>query len=668
MKSNSPTTPAPGRYRQHTGNERHDSGRAEQLRDDADRDPQQDQGGRSKALPGLMLGALGVVFGDIGTSPIYALRQGVVDAGSVDVTTVMGVLSMIVWAVVIVVMGKYVCYVMRADNEGEGGIVALTALVRSGYEKDGQSVPRLLLMAGLFGAAMFYGDSMVTPAVSVLSAVEGLSQISTKFDPFVVPAAATILIGLFLFQRRGTAVVGRAFGPVMLLWFVYLAAIGLYRIVQHPEVLRALSPAWAFALAQHHTSLAFIVLGAVILSLTGAEALYADIGHFGRRAIRLAWLCVVFPSIVVGYFGQAATLLYQPGSSQQPFFLAAPSWALIPTVIIALLATVIASQAVISGAFSMTSQAIELGFLPRLRVVETSKAQRGQVYVPAVNAVLFAAVLFLVLTFRSSDRLTSAYGIAVGLTMLITTVQMVSLSRHIWGWSWLAVAALSVPLIAIDAMLVAANSLKIPQGGWFPVAVGIVLFVLMATWNRGRELAALRASRAQPLDAFLRETLHGDEPPARVPGTAVYPGNMPGMTPSALRCNVRHNRVLHETSIFFANRSESAPRVDDHTRIEVRDLGEGCYEIVSRHGFVERPNLPRLLAMLEGHLGDWRFDPDHTTFFLPRDEVMRGGSHGRMPRWREALFGEMSFHSTSSAEYYGLGGDDVVELGVQVVL
>jgi KUP system potassium uptake protein len=621
-----------------------------------------------KALTGFMLGALGIVFGDIGTSPIYALRQGVTEAGSVDASIVMGILSMIVWAVVIVVMGKYVCYVMRADNEGEGGIVALTALARSGYEQQGRRVPHLLLMAGLFGAAMFYGDSMITPAVSVLSAVEGLSQVSAKFEPFIVPIAAAILVALFLFQSRGTAVVGKAFGPVMLLWFAYLAAVGVYRIVEHPDVLRALSPAYAWALVLAHAGLAFTILGAVILALTGAEALYADIGHFGRRAIRLAWLVVVFPAIIVGYFGQAATILHQPGSAKQPFFFAAPSWALIPTVLIALLATVIASQAVISGAFSMTSQAIELGFLPRLRVIETSTSQRGQVYVPAVNAALFAAVMFLVLVFRSSDRLTSAYGIAVGLTMLITTVQMVSVTRNIWRWSWLAVAALSVPLIAIDGLLVAANVHKIPQGGWFPVAIGIVLFVSMATWHRGLALAQLHSSRAQPLAEFLRHVLTSGEPPARVPGTAVYPGSTQGATPSALASNVRHNRVLHETTVIFANRSESAPRVDEHTRIEVRDLGAGCYEVISRHGFVERPNLPRLLASLDGQLGQWRFDPKHTTFFLPRDEAMPGCSHGQMARWRERLFGGMSFHSASSAEYYGLRSEDVVELGVQVVL
>jgi KUP system potassium uptake protein len=638
---------------------------------------EQQAGQPRKARPALMLGALGVVFGDIGTSPIYALRQAVSDAGAADVQLVMGILSTIVWAIVIVVMGKYVCYVMRADNEGEGGIIALTALVRSGYERDRMQVPRLLVTAGLFGAAMFYGDSMVTPAVSVLSAVEGLGQISPTFDPWVVPIAAAILIALFLFQRRGSAVVGRSFGPVMAIWFLYLAAIGLYRIIGHPQVLRALSPVWAAALVHSQPLLAFTVLGAVILALTGAEALYADIGHFGRPAIRLAWLFIVFPSIIIGYFGQAATILFQPGAARQPFFFAAPQWALIPTVIIALLATVIASQAVISGAFSMTSQAIELGFLPRLRVIETSKSQRGQVYVPAVNAVLFGAVLFLTLVFRSSDRLTSAYGIAVGLTMLITTVQMVSLSRHVWRWPWLAVAAVSVPLFVVDMLLVAANARKIPQGGWFPVAVGIVLFALMSTWHRGRQLAGKRTAAAQPLDAFLHELLQRADPPVRVPGTAVYPGSAPGHTPTALASNVRHNRVLHETVIFFANLSESAPRVGERDRIEVRDLGAGCYEIVSRHGFVERPNLPRLLASLDGHsaragrpglLGSWRFDPKRTTFFLPRDEVMPGCSHGQMSRWREQLFGEMAFHSASSAEYYGLAGEDVVELGVQVVL
>ncbi|CAD6513428.1 potassium transporter Kup [Paraburkholderia sabiae] len=616
----------------------------------------------------LVLSALGVVFGDIGTSPIYALRQAVVDAGSVNVQIVMGVLSTIVWAVVIVVMLKYGLYVMRADNEGEGGIIALTALVRSGYQKSRRHVPRSLLLAGLFGAAMFYGDSMITPAVSVLSAVEGLTEISPAFGPWVVPVAAAILIALFALQHRGSTAVGHLFGPVMGVWFVSLAAVGIYRIAQHPAVLKALSPQWAVSLAVARPGIAFTILGAVILALTGAEALYADIGHFGRKAIRIALVAIVFPSIIIGYFGQAATLLFVPGAVAQPFFRALPSWALIPGVLITVLATIIASQAVISGAFSMTSQAIELGFLPRMRIVETSKEQRGQVYSPAVNAILFVSVLFLVLVFRSSARLTSAYGIAVGLTMLVTTIQMASVTRNVWGWSASRAALVGVPLLIVDLTLVAANIPKIPGGGWFPVSVGLVLFVLMSTWNRGRELAASHAKRSEPLDAFLRDTLNSETPPARVRGTAVYPGNQVGMTPAALKSNVRHNGVMHETAIFFANVSESAPRIDEETRIETRDLGNGCYEIIARHGFVERMNLPKLLESLSGELGAWRYDPAHTTFFLPRDEVVKGCAKGEMMRWRERLFAMMSFHSASSAEYYGLKPEDVVELGVQIVL
>lgn len=624
-----------------------------------------------KTEPGgnaLVLGALGVVFGDIGTSPIYALRQAVIDAGSADVQIVMGVLSMIVWAVVIVVMLKYACYVMRADNEGEGGIIALTALVRSGYREAGRTVPRALLLAGLFGAAMFYGDSMITPAVSVLSAVEGLQEISPAFEPWIIPVSVAILVLLFVFQRWGTSAVGKAFGPVMAVWFVFLAAVGLYRIVEHPEILTALSPRWAIGLMLAHPHMAFIILGAVILALTGAEALYADIGHFGRKPIRIALIAIVFPSIIIGYFGQAATLLFEPGSFDQPFFRAAPSWALIPTVIIAMLATIIASQAVISGAFSMTSQAIELGFLPRMRIIETSKTQRGQVYSPAVNAILFISVMFLVLVFRSSARLTSAYGIAVGLTMLVTTLQMVSVTRQVWHWPLWRVLLVSTPLFVIDLTLVAANVPKIASGGWFPVTVGVVLFVLMSTWNRGRELAAKHAAKAKPLDTFLHEACGSGEPPARVRGTAVYPGNVSGMTPAAFESNMRHNRVLHTTTIFFANISESAPRIDEDTRVETRDLGEGCYEIIARHGFVERPNLPALLGSLAGRLGEWEFDPAHTTYFLPRDESVKASSDCGMSKWRRVLFGQLSFHSAPSAEYYGLRAEDVVELGVQVAL
>lgn len=395
-----------------------------------------------------------------------------------------------------------------------------------------------------------------------------------------------------------------------------------------------------------HRQDSFAILGAVILALTGAEALYADIGHFGTRAIRRAWrvsgdhhrvLRTSRVDPISAGLGEATVLL--PGA-----FLGAHT-----AVLLALLATVIASQAVISGAFSMTSQAIDLGFLPRLRAVETSASQRGQVYVPDVNALLFAAVLLLVLTYRSSERLTSAYGIAVGLTMLVTTVQMVSLSRNVWRWPWLAIAAASGPLFVIDAVLVAANVHKVPQGGWFPVAMGVVLFVLMATRRRGLELAERHASHAEPLADFLRDTLQSAEPPA-------------------LTSDMRHNRVLHRTVVVFANRSESAPRVDELARIEVRDLGANCFEVISRHGFVERPSLPRLLASLDGRLGDWHFDPKLTTFFLPRDEALPGCSHGQMARWRERFFSEMLFHSASSAEYYGLRSEDVVELGVQVSL
>lgn len=620
----------------------------------------------------LVLGSLGVVFGDIGTSPIYALREAVQTAHSTAQPMVMGVLSMILWAVLIVVVLKYACFVMRADNEGEGGIVALTALVRAGYQRAGRHAPPALLLAGLVGAAMFYGDSMITPAISVLSAVEGLKEISPAFDKAVLPVALVILVALFVFQSRGTAVVGRTFGPVMALWFVSLGAVGVYHIALYPAILAAASPVWAARLALAHPALAFGVLAAVILALTGAEALYADIGHFGKRSIRLAFFCVVLPAIVLGYFGQAATILFDPQGASQPFFRSVPHWALIPAVGIAMLATVIASQAVISGAFSMTSQAIELGFLPRMRTIETSRERRGQVYVPAVNAGLLAAVVFLVLFFRTSEKLTSAYGLAVALTMLTTTLQMLAVCRHVWGWSRLATALACVPLLVVDGMLLAANLPKIPAGGWFPVSVGALLFVTMSTWHRGRQLEARHARHGLPVDAFLYDVCSAREAPAmrltRVPGTAVYPGSAPGMTPAALKSNVRHNHVLHETVIVFANVSESAPQADDKTRIETRDLGAGCWEVIAHHGFVERPNLPHLLESLQGKLGDWQFDPKRTTFYLPRDEVLRSPAARDVSAWRARLFAFMSFHSASSAEYYGLQPEHVVELGVQVAL
>lgn len=649
------------------------------LRDPVDLQPNprrtqhEKAGGKDRAACGaLVLGALGVVFGDIGTSPIYALRQAMIVTRSTAEPIVMGVLSMILWAVLIVVVLKYACFVMRADNEGEGGIVALTALVRSGFEQAGRGAPRALVIAGLIGAAMFYGDSMITPAISVLSAVEGLSVVNQGFQPAVLPLAVAILVALFWFQRRGSAAVGRTFGPVMAVWFVSLGAVGVGHIVEHPQILRAVSPLWALRLAREQPGLAFGVLAAVILALTGAEALYADIGHFGRRAIRLATFAIVLPAILLGYFGQAATILYEPGAASQPFFRSVPHWALIPAVGIALLATIIASQAVISGAFSMTSQAVELGFLPRVRTIETSKSHHGQVYVPAVNAGLLAAVLFLVLFFGSSERLTDAYGLAVACTMVTTSVLMFAVCRKVWRWSKAATVCVCAPFLAVDCLLLAANLPKIPTGGWFPVSVGALLFAIMATWRRGRDLAAHHASNGEPLDAYLRTIRERREVSARVPGTAVYPGSLPGMTPAALMSNVEHNHVLHRTVIVFSNVAESAPRADDETRIETRDLGDGCYEVVAHHGFTERPNLPDLLGSLGDRIGDrigdWHFDPAQTTFYLPRDEVVRSRAGHGFGGWRQRLFAFMSYHSATSAEYYGLPAERVVELGVQVAL
>jgi KUP system potassium uptake protein len=621
-----------------------------------------------QASSALVLGSLGVVFGDIGTSPIYALRQAVVLTRSTAEPVVMGVLSMVLWAVLIVVALKYASFVMRADNEGEGGIVALTALARSGFESAGQSVPRALLVAGLIGAAMFYGDSMVTPAISVLSAVEGVSEIDPAFRPAVVPLAVAILVALFWFQQRGSAVVGRTFGPVMAVWFLGLAATGVGHIVEHPQILRAVSPLWALRLARDEPALAFGVLAAVILALTGAEALYADIGHFGKRAIRVATFAVVLPAILLGYFGQAATILYVPGAASQPFFRSVPHWALIPAVGLAMLATIIASQAVISGAFSMTSQAVELGFLPRVRIIETSRTRRGQVYVPAVNGGLLVAVVFLVLFFGSSERLTDAYGLAVACTMVTTSVLMFAVCRKVWQWSMAATVCVCTPFLVLDSLLLAANVPKIPTGGWFPVSAGALLFVTMATWRRGRDLAAHHVSRGESLESFLRALQRRQDAPARVPGTAVYPGSLPGMTPAALASNVEHNHVLHRTVIVFANVPESAPRADESTRIETRNLGGGCYEVIAHHGFTEHPNLPELLTSLAGRLGGWQFEPEATTFYLPRDEVVHSHAEHRFSGWRQRLFAFMSYHSATSAEYYGLPAARVVELGVQVAL
>jgi KUP system potassium uptake protein len=616
--------------------------------------------------PSLVLGAIGVVFGDIGTSPLYTLRECLKAAGGISVPNVYGIVSLILWSIVIVVTLKYVSFVMRADNDGEGGILALTALAsRVAPAK----LSPLLLTLGVFGAAMFYGDSMITPAISVISAVEGVTLVDAKLAAWIVPISLVILTGLFKLQKRGTGTVGRLFGPVMALWFVTLAALGLLHIAQGPAIVGAVSPLYALRFVTHAPLTAFVVLGSVFLALTGGEALYADMGHFGKRPIRFAWLFLVLPSLLLNYFGQAALVLAKPSAIGQPFFESAPDWALVPLVVLATAATIIASQAVISGAFSMTKQAVQLGFLPRIPVVHTSTQEMGQVYVPFINVSLYAAVVFLVVFFKSSDNLAAAYGIAVASTMLLTTLLMFFITRSLWKWSPLATLVVIGPLAFVDLVFVTSNIGKVADGGWFPLAAGALLFTVMTTWHRGREMIVerMRADNI-PLAGLIQSLCGGSHAPPRVDGTAVFPGGVAGMTPSAFMHNLKHNRVMHRVNLFLAGTTENVPHVADEQKVDVQDLGYGCYSVVVRHGFMEIPNVPAILQLITQRVPDWQYEPADTSFFLARDTVLATGASKDMALWREKLFAFLGRNAAQAAEYYSLPANRVVELGGQINL
>ncbi|QDQ83277.1 potassium transporter Kup [Paraburkholderia megapolitana] len=618
----------------------------------------------TQAAPGLVLGAIGVVFGDIGTSPLYTLRECLKAAGGISQTNVFGIVSLILWSIIIVVTLKYVSFVMRADNEGEGGILALTALA-SGVAP--QRLRHLLLTLGVFGAAMFYGDSMITPAISVISAVEGVTLVDPNLTAWIVPISLVILTGLFKIQKRGTGAVGKVFGPVMVVWFLTLAALGILHIVTHVSIVRAVSPLYALTFVSHAPGTAFVVLGSVFLALTGGEALYADMGHFGKRPIRAAWLFLVLPSLILNYFGQAALVLERPAAVAQPFFQSAPGWALIPLVLLATAATIIASQAVISGAFSMTKQAVQLGFLPRIPVVHTSTHEIGQVYVPFINITLYAAVVFLVVFFKSSDNLAAAYGIAVASTMLLTTLLMYFITHNLWHWKPLASIAVVGPLALVDAVFVSSNIGKVLDGGWFPLLAGGLLFTVMTTWYKGREtLVEKMKSDNLPLPGLIRSLCDSSHAPPRVNGTAVFPGGVAGMAPTAFLHNLKHNGVMHQTNIFLAGTTDNVPHVPNDRKVVVEDLGHGCYSLVVRHGFMEIPNVPAILELAKTQMPNWRYEPADTSFFLARDTILATGASKAMPLWREKLFAFLGRNAAQAAEYYSLPANRVVELGGQI--
>ncbi|MGE5506048.1 MAG: potassium transporter Kup [Actinomycetota bacterium] len=605
----------------------------------------------------LTLGAAGVVFGDIGTSPIYTVRECFHDLAPTP-GHVLGMLSLVFWALTMVVTVKYVAFVMRADNRGEGGVLALMALARHGGVGG-----TAIAMLGLAGAALFYGDGMITPAISVLSAIEGLEIAAPALKPWVVPAAVVVLVVLFFLQSHGTARVGRLFGPVMVLWFSAIGALGLRAVVATPQVLAAVDPRHAAALAAADPFGTFLRLGAVVLAITGAEALYADMGHFGRRPIRLAWFGLAMPALLLNYFGQGALILSQGApATASPFFLLAPGWATWPLVGLATAATVIASQAVISGAFSLTRQAIRLGYSPRFAVLQTSEHEIGQIYVPRVNRWLLVMVVALVFAFGSSSGLASAYGIAVTGTMAVTTLMVLVVAHRVWRWPLAACVLLGLLLVPMDLAFFASNALKIPAGGWFPLAVGGVLLLLMQTWKRGRELVRARQDReAMPMDLFLDRVRR--RPPLRVPGLAVFLSASDAAVPTALLHNLKHNKVLHQRIVIVTVRFEQVSWVHDQRRCLVEELSEGFHRVVVRFGFMEDTDVP---AQLLAHFApDHPFDPMETSYFISRESVIPTELPG-MALWRESLFVAMVRNSAGAADFFHIPPDRAIELGVQI--
>jgi KUP system potassium uptake protein len=609
----------------------------------------------------LMLGALGVVYGDIGTSPLYTIKQCFNALGGATPTAIYGVLSLITWALMVVVTLKYVCVIMRADNRGEGGILALTALALRVVQERPRAY-RWVLAAGFIGAALFYGDGVITPAISVLSAVEGLNVATPLFEPYVIPATIVLLIALFLVQRHGTAGVGAFFGPVMIVWFVAIALFGIAQIVREPKILMALNPLYGIDLLVTAPWAGFVLLGAVVLAVTGAEALYADMGHFGDRPIWRAWLFFVFPCLLLNYFGQGGLLLDAPDAVENPFYRLVPSWGLLPMVVLASAATVIASQAVISGAFSLTRQAVQLGYLPRLEVRHTSEEEIGQVYVPRINYTLLVAVLALVIGFKSSDNLGAAYGIAVTGTMLITTALAFIYMRSV-GWPLYKAVPLFALFLAVDAGFFGANLLKIEEGGWFPLVVAACVYMVMSSWIFGRQrLYAQRFKDAMPMSLFIRN-LKPDRP-ARVPGTAVYMTGSIDNVPSALLHNIKHNKVLHERNVLMTVRTEDIPRVADEQRIEIHDLGGSFYTIVVRYGFMEEPNIPRALAQCRAM--QMRFSLMETSFFVGREKLVARKGSSLLRRWGKQLFILMSNTMLDATEFFRIPANRAVELGGQI--
>ncbi len=618
---------------------------------------------RGRYLAVLSLTALGIVYGDIGTSPLYAMRECFHGPHAIDVTpeNVFGVLSLIFWALILIISIKYCVFVLRADNRGEGGILALTALATP-IKILSRSERKWLVVIGIFGAALLYGDGIITPAISVLGAVEGLNVATPLFAPYVVPVTVVIIVGLFLIQSRGTAKVGRLFGPVMLVWFLVIAALGVTQAVRHPSVFGAFNPLHAFDFFLRNGRHGFLVLGTVFLVVTGGEALYADMGHFGKRPIRIVWYVLVLPALLLNYLGQGALLIENPAAAENPFYRLAQGWALYPLIALATCAAIIASQALISGAYSLTMQAIQLGFMPRLKIEHTSSTEMGQIYIPALNWALMLGCIAIVVGFGSSSNLAAAYGVAVTATMVITTVLLGVVEREKWKWSLVPVVLLTGFFLVIDLAFFGANVIKIPAGGWFPLVVGAGIFLLMTTWKKGRRILAARlVSLAIPMEEFLRDITR--RPPVRVPGTAIFMDGTGTGTPPALEHNLEHNKVLHERVVLLTVKTRQLPHVSPEDRVRVEPLGHNFYRLTINYGFMEDPDIPGVLESIDEH--GLAYDPADTTYFLGRETVIAGKRPGMM-LWREKLFAIMSRNASSATAYFCLPPDRVVEMGSQV--
>lgn len=621
---------------------------------------------RRKIFRSLTLCALGVVFGDIGTSPLYAVREAFHGPHAIPVTpgNVMGVLSMILWSLILVISVKYLVVIMKANNRGEGGVLALSSLAFPPRVIELSSAFRFLFFVGLFGAALLVGDGMITPAISVLSAVEGLSVVTPLFSPYVIPIALCIIAGLFYNQSHGTAKLGAIFGVCVIIWFITLGSLGIYGIINNPEVLLSINPVHAVSYFMENGSAGFIVLGAVFLSVTGGEAIYADMGHFGINPIRRAWFLVAFPGLILNYFGQGALLLTSPEHATNPFFHLAPDWFTLPLVVISTCATIIASQAVISGVFSLTRQAVQLGYAPRFRIIHTSDEEIGQIYIPKINWILFLAVSWLVITFKTSSNIAAAYGIAVSTTMGITSILACAVARRVWGWGWPRLIGVFGIFLTADILFLSANFTKIADGGWFPLLIGTVVFTLMTTWRRGRQILWQRLrENSVPFTTFAK--MLADKPPARVPGISVFMTSDAEGTPPALIHNVNHNKVLHHKNLLLTIQTKEIPCISVEERVSVERVNDDFYRITALYGFTETPDIHEVLQACTDR--GFHFPIEEITFFLGRETLIPTKRPG-MALWREHLFTFMSKNAERATAYFNIPSDQVVEIGIQVKL